>query len=305
MKAIRAPAIAAALIVLSGCGGGGGGNSTAPEAPFSFGAVQPNQTVVLDAMAVTLNTSIAVDGAGNATVTSADFTPEAAGTVQLRYDGSTTLAGIAINTPQPNSSVSFDQGSPGHEIRCGSGVCVAENPTAAAVSADPLALGWNYQTFGVWGVESSMTSAVFGALSAGSPTPASAVPTTGTATFNGITAGFYVDGAGTPYGMASTLTADVNFSSRSIQFQTSDMRLINANTGAESTRADLRVGGELGWSSGVNRFSGTVTTQNGALTGSAAGRFYGPAAEEMGGVYALSGTRTERMIGGFGARQSP
>jgi hypothetical protein len=249
---------------------------------------------------ITYNT----DASGNVTVIGAATNPsEGTGTMRLSYDGSRALNGINITTP--SSGVMFSQGSSGHSVSCSSGTCFAENPTASAVIADPYApsLNWNYQTFGVWGAVTGPTNSVFGALSAGSPTPGSAVPTSGNAVFNGLTAGFYVDASGTSFATASTMTANVSFSSRSIGFSTSDMTLVNANTGATSTSSGLAISGTLNYASGVNSFSGTVSTQNPALSGSASGRFYGPAAEEMGGTYQLQGSGVQRMIGGFGAKR--
>ncbi len=48
-------------------------------------------------------------------------------------------------------------------------------------------------------------------------------------------------------------------------------------------------------------FSGNVSATG--LTGSSSGQFYGPNAEELGGVFALEGTGVETYIGGYGAKQ--
>jgi C-lobe and N-lobe beta barrels of Tf-binding protein B len=88
----------------------------------------------------------------------------------------------------------------------------------------------------------------------------------------------------------------------------SDMTLVNANTGAETTRADLRLSGTLNYALGVNSFTGNLTTAhtnvNDRLNGPAAGRFYGPSAQEIGGVYRLTRTGSvESMLGGFGGKR--
>jgi hypothetical protein len=47
-----------------------------------------------------------------------------------------------------------------------------------------------------------------------------------------------------------------------------------------------------------------VTTANTQLTGTATGRFYGPLAEEIGGVYSLNGAGPlQSMGGGFGGKK--
>jgi hypothetical protein len=59
----------------------------------------------------------------------------------------------------------------------------------------------------------------------------------------------------------------------------------------------------LSYAQGVNSFSGGLTTANGALNGQGTGRFYGPSAQEIGGVYSLSGSGLSRLIGGFGGKR--
>ena len=82
---------------------------------------------------------------------------------------------------------------------------------------DPFAtnVGWNYQSFGVWQTSASPGGPMtFGAMSFGAPTPINALPTMGTATYNGLTAGVYVDPAGRLYGTSATMTTTVDFASK-------------------------------------------------------------------------------------------
>jgi hypothetical protein len=307
---MRATVLSMALAMLGACGGGGGGGGgvVAPtEVPFtSFGAIAANQTVVMDGTAVTASgtQTIAND---DATITSASFNPVGGATVRLGYDGSRTLRAISINTPQ--SSVSFDRDAQGHRLSCSGTLCLASNGTAEVIAADPFApsLNWNYQSFGIWSNDLSATSWVAGAVSAGSPTSGSSLPTTGTARFTGLAGGFFFDSVGTPFATFASMSADVNFGSQNIVFSTANTTALNANTGSERPgSADLNLRGVLSYAQGVNAFSGTVTTAPSAgLSGQASGRFYGPAAEEIGGVYSLSGAGLSRMAGGFGGKRSP
>ncbi len=317
---LRRIAICFVLIGLAACGGGGGGGDSAVEVPFSsfdsavevpfssFASVAPSQTVAMNAEAITANLAYTTDPDNNVTVTSVNLAPKGDGTMRLTYDGAGTLSGIGINSAQPNSSVSFSRGSLGHSVSCDGGTCLAESPTASAVIGDAFTLNWNYQTFGVWANDIAVGSSVFGALSAGNPTPGTAIPTGGApATFIGITAGFYVDSSGIPFATASTMSADVDWSARSIVFSTSDMTLVNVNTGVTSMSPTHRINGTLTYAPGVNSFSSANMTTPGGLTGTASGRFYCPAAEEIGGTYQLSkkSSTRERMIGGFGAKKVP
>ena len=174
------------------------------------------------------------------------------------------------------------------------------------------ALGWNYQTFGVWETATGSTFQV-GAISAGVPTPGPSVPTTGpNAIFTGVANGFYVDNAGAGWFTSASMSATVDWVNRNITFATGtniaapDTRLVNISSGASTTDPGLNLSGTLNYSPGVNAFTGTVTTQNTQLSGPANGRFYGPAATEIGGTYSLTptgGPSVQRMIGGFGGRQ--
>jgi hypothetical protein len=100
------------------------------------------------------------------------------------------------------------------------------------------------------------------------------------------------------------MTAVVDFQSRNIAFSTTNTVL----TGSSSTLpSNLDLTGNWSYGTGTSEFSGTVsTTPAGNLSGSATGRFYGPNAEEIGGVYSLtSNTMGDRstMIGGFGGKR--
>jgi hypothetical protein len=305
---MRAAAVSIALATLAACGGGGGGGGGSPsaiEVPFtSFAAIRPSQTVVMDGTAVTASGNQTVAPNGDFTVTSANLNPVGSATVRLSYDGSPTpaLRHITISTPS-SPSVTFDRDTPGHSISCGGGACVAENLAGTASAIDPFAVGWNYQTFGVWTTNTSPTSWAAGAVSVGAATSGSALPMTGNAVFNGGAAGVYVDSGGTAFATGAAMSAIVDFSARNIQFSTSGTTLINANTSAQTNDNGLNLSGTLSYAQGVNSFSGGVQTANGALSGQGSGRFYGPSAQELGGVYSLTGAGVSRMIGGFGGKQ--
>jgi hypothetical protein len=309
-RAMRATATSIVLATLVACGGGGGGggdprgsgNPNAIEVPFtSFAAITANQTVVMDSTAVTASGNQTFGGTA---ITSATIDPVAAATVRLGYDGARALKSISITTPQsPQISVSFDRDTPDHSVICSFATCEAVNPTASAIVMDPFVLGWNYQSFGVWDNDLSPTSWVLGAVSAGHPTTGNAVPTSGNPTFTGLAAGIFFNSVGTPFATAAGMSATVDFSAQRIVFSTLNTTLVNANDGARSMEPGLDLMGTFSYAQGVNAFSGTLNTRNAELTGQGSGRFYGPAAEEIGGVYSLSGLGVSRMVGAFGGKQ--
>jgi hypothetical protein len=300
------------LATLVACGGGGGGGggvlapAPAPSDPDTgagngpgqsapgpgFSTVGPNETLVMEGK------SAWVFGRSSGTeITSLHTGPIDDAAVKFSYDETRDLSAIQVTTPQ--ASFTFDR-SAGHTVRCdGSGVCEAENLAAgtSALAVDPNVVGWSYQSFGVWGT-TDLNSGPWNlnAISAGIPTSGSALPSTGAATFRGIALGVLINTAGV-HATTAMMKADVNFGSRSILFSTADTKI------AGSPNAELDLSGTMSYAQGVNAFSGTVRSANGQLNGQGAGRFFGPAAEEIGGVYSLGGSDMTRMIGGFGGKR--
>jgi hypothetical protein len=317
---IRAPGTMFIVVLaagVGGCGGGGGGGGGGSlivgEVPFtSFQSIRPNQTAVMSGgISQTASGSYTASGTG-ITFTSASLGPlDTSSTVKLTYDSFNTLSAISIATPQ--ASVSFSNTGTGNSIDCTSGLCAVSNASTSTAGividgTTATALGWNYQTFGVWEGDVSPGSWQAGAISAGNPTPASAVPTVGLATFTGLSSGFYADPTGTPFITAAGMTANVDFSARSVGFSTSNTQLVNVNTLATTADNGLNLTGTLTYAAGTNQFSGPVNTgvplSGVPLSGTATGQFYGPNAQEIGGTYGLSdGSGVSHMLGAFGGKR--
>ena len=183
-------------------------------------------------------------------------------------------------------------------------VAAARNGEALEVRmiANPYAQGWNYQSFGVWNTQ-GMAAGRINSLSFGSVTPASAVPSSGTASFVGKLGGIYVS----PSGDASMASADVrvsaDFGNRSLGFASSGTRLTqDLKAGTPAPHLDLA--GTLTYSPAANSFAGTLRNAGATMSGSTAGRYYGPAAQELGGVLSLKAANTpETLTGGYGAKR--
>jgi hypothetical protein len=266
--------------------------------PFtSFGAVQPNQRVVMPGISQTASGT--ATGSGTVATINLSAVDSAASSARLTYDGSRNLS--AMSFAAPGSSASYSGG----EINCGSGVgCTGENANSVALAADPNAFGWNYQSYGVWFKDTGPTTFEVGAMSAGAVTPGSSVPLSGPGNFTGLSSGLYVDPSGVPFFTSAQVSAVVNWGGRSIAFSTSNSTVANLSTnGTPSSNNDLNMTGTLTYGSGSSQFTGAVNATGAGLSGNATGRFYGPAAEEMGGVYGLTGSGPSRMTGAFGARR--
>ena len=181
-------------------------------------------------------------------------------------------------------------------------IAVKEDGLEAGFAASARSLGWNYQSFGGWlmaiGFEEFEEEVVVQTV--GATSPPSGVPMTGTATYEGLSAGVYTVNSGA-LATVSDVEAVVDFATRSIDFMTSGTEVSNVNRDATEMPA-LNMTGTLGYEAGANQFMGSVTT-TGGFTGTANGLFYGPAAEEIGGTFATQGTGVEAYIGGFGAAQ--
>ncbi|QDX80427.1 hypothetical protein B9N43_03605 [Denitratisoma sp. DHT3] len=175
-----------------------------------------------------------------------------------------------------------------------------------------------YMTFGTWFEDrttGSTAQGVNGSFVYGSATDPASIPSTGTASYAGNISGTYflANGAEPPDTHAS-MNATVDFSARSLSFSTQNSRIYNSydNTYDQATNKvtivnsnataapELNMNGTLTYAAGSNVFSGTVTDAGGR-SGTATGRFFGPAAEEIGGAFGLSaagkGTHSGYFVG--------
>lgn len=288
--------LVASLASLCGCGGGGGGTNSAGTVPFtSFSAIQPNQSVVMTGM------SQSADGTGDFTHVSAltiNGADTASTSATASFDSAVALSGVSLSSPQVSVSLNKSNGT----VSCVSSLCDLFNSNAEVVVMNAPALGWNYQTFGVWDRTISGTNFQVGAFSVGAVTPGSAVPVSGISVFSGLATGFFVDTGGTPYVTSATMAASVDFSARSIFFTTGATTRADLATATPVSDTGLNITGTLTYAPGTNQFSGSVTTANTNLSGTATGRFYGPGAQEIGGLYSLTGTGGS-MLGGFGGKR--
>lgn len=280
--------ILAISLLVSACGGGGG-SGTVPTTPFtSWSTVPPTSTVIVDGLGQqstydydpgTKQVSNIVEGAVSGGYSA-----------QLTFDAG-VLIGMKLVTP--TAALSFAS----NEIfDLFPEVVGATNRTSNALLANPVALGWDYQTFGVWETGLDTDSGSFGAMSVGAASPG--IPA-GDATFVGRVAGSWVDATGKGHAVLANL--EVGLSGQSLSLTTTGTR-VSENWTTFSPNADLDMSGTL-TITGTNGFTGTLTTTSG-LTGDSTGQFYGPNAEELGGVFFLEGGG-ETYSGAYGATSVP
>lgn len=171
-----------------------------------------------------------------------------------------------------------------------------------AAVANPFDLGWDYQSFGAWNGQGRSGGYVH-ATTFGAPTPGASVPTTGSAAFTGKLAGFYLSSTGTGYTAAADLNVQANFGNRTLNLSSSGT-VLTRNFTSGTPAPHLNVSGTLNYAAGSSTFNGTLANTGGTMSGASQGRFYGPAAQELGGVFTLkSPTTVESFAGAYGAKR--
>ena len=295
-----------AMFLLSACGGGGGGGSAigggGGPAPFTkWSDITPPTTVT--------TSGISQDGsyispAPTYTVTSlTDHGTSTASSATITYGAGGAVERISINTP--HTTVTWDQAS-GDVFTVTPSVTAVNDPagTKVGVAAEPTFWGWDYQTFGLWVTGRGLGSGTLGAITVGAPTAGSAIPVAGSATFTGWSSGLYLNATGTVDSITDApLTVNANFVTRTLNLATTGSGKTSMQTAIFTAAPNLDMTGTLTYAAGTNSFTGPVTA-TGGMTGTSTGQFYGPNAEELGGVFSLTGVvGVESHAGAYGAKQ--
>jgi hypothetical protein len=216
-KMWRLIAAASLTLALSACGGGGSSgnvNSTPPPPTqfTSFTNVAANTSTVISGS--TREGTAVVSSSGAILPSGVSDPTEGSGSVTFSVNAQRQTTSLSVNGG--SSSVSFNSSSTVTPFVDTNGRAIATGLSNAsgsdqALYADPYVLGFDYQSFGVWGTGLVPGStARIGAISAGSRTGAASVPTAGSATFNGGVGGIYVDNAGIAFRYGAYATYDVN-----------------------------------------------------------------------------------------------
>jgi hypothetical protein len=299
-------------LMLTACGGGGGGTAATP-API------PITTTAFTTWRTDLaSKAFQLDGEGNqvsgvldanSNFSSVGDAEAATAGALFTFDSSSNLSGLFLTST--TSTASKTEGFAGAQITSLAediNFLNATSTTSKAIISDPKSLGWDYQSFGVWetGLDTSDSRALY-AISVGTPTAGTAIPGSGTADFTGKVVGSYVSAGGLGHTVLADLSVAADFGSQSLVFNTTNTR-ISADGVTYTGTSSLDLSGSLGYGIGNNSISGTLTTTGGSpLTGNSTGQFYGPAAEELGGVFFLKNPSdplsVETYSGAYGAKR--
>ncbi len=298
----------AAALVLSACGGGGGFSGVRSSAPPpSYSVITSNAAVPAQSFPTRLDQPGTLRTRNAVTVGSATWT--AAGVPQsVRLD--ITIRNALVSGSDIFFTETFTAFSPIVDPATGVSFSASEK-TAGDGSIrrvrlmTPASLGLHYSTLGAWEYAPSASALqTFAAQFAMGPaTRGTELPTSGSAHYGGVMIGKYADGTAI-VPVSAYASASANFGARVLHVGTSGTYLEGPNVGRPDLDIDMATSA-LGWSVGSNVLSGTLRTGGGAMSGSASGRFYGPAAAELGGSFFLrSGSDTEQMSGAFVMKKS-
>ncbi|SNS41840.1 Transferrin binding protein-like solute binding protein [Noviherbaspirillum humi] len=177
---------------------------------------------------------------------------------------------------------------------------------------------FNYGNLAQWITQDTVQIAEWGATGAehnqirrgvnafGSTTPVAAIPTTGTASYSGRAYGWYTDAKDKePTSFYGDVTVTVNFATREVTVAFLAPKTFNdAGTALPAVAFTNKVLMGAAGSNVTNYLNGTATIGSGAsaLNGGLSGRFFGPAADEVGGAFSMNNANAA-VVGGFISRK--
>jgi hypothetical protein len=284
--------------------------ATPDASPASFSSWQNHRNgaaVTATGPGAILSTSRSGDGNTVSVTLEASLYPRR--TATLTYDSSGSLRRLyAYELEYARSDSSVLSSEPGIEVAWGTSstgqTAFTSTPAdGVALVANPFELGWDYQSFGAWTDPEGPAVEHLHANSFGAATPGSAVPSSGAATFAGKLAGMHVDPSGKGSMAVASLSVDVDFSRRTLSLASSGTSL-SRDLSVDGAAPHLDVNGTLTYSPGSSAFTGTLGNAGGTMSGTSSGQFYGPAAQELGGMFVLHAPKTvEKFVGAYGAKR--
>jgi hypothetical protein len=300
--------------LLSGCGASLDDNSssTTPASKATLPAGTPasfSEATLKWSNVSEANTTVTADGfSSEATLVYKTSTVPApvidtSAQVKIAYDSSGNISGLSVIND--NVNLTWNDGF-GEHTR-GSSLTVTDGDDADGMIYDPEnGSNWNYQTMATWVQANEAAGGRIGAMSVGNKTAGTSIPSLSTAVFTGVAEGMYVTDNHDFYGVSSSATLSANFATQSVTFATTNSKIHTLDTLVPTSKSDLDLTGTFSYSADSNTLtsSSLSTTSSGWTGGTASAKFYGPNAEEIGGVFSIRGTGPrEAYEGAFGAKQ--
>jgi len=241
-----------------------------------------------------------------------DYTPLAAeqsGGVQVidvdydvNHDGQ--VDGFTVYGPKTTRTWDIDPAGMAGIDRTSTNIGLYGDDSIYALSS--LAGGYEYQSFGVWSTGRGSDKGTQGSFSVGAATDIAKVQDKGSAVFTGQALGTYVDGNNGQFVSNADARLEADFADRIVYFETANTKLTDVGTAVSSDAPLFDMAGSMTYID-ANDLSGKVAAKNG-LSGTLDGQFYGPGAQEIGGVFTLNKGPEENELhesftGSFGAKR--
>jgi len=193
------------------------------------------------------------------------------------------------------------------------GQTVTVYPKAQYVPATPGSpiIGLQYSNFGAWNMQGTAFGFTFGTFGSGTPTATASMPTSGSATYSGHAMGISV-ASNAIYNIHGNLTMTADFALNTISGSMTGMQaaLPNSTSTAAGAFNDITLAPVAISGAAFTLGTATAGPQPAAglnpagiaagSTGTYSGHFYGPAANEVTGVWSMNGGN---VAGAFGAKQ--
>lgn len=313
LEKLLVPTFAILLTACGGGGGGGGGGSLSQQSTSftSWSNVSPNQTVELEGISYNADYTAP---SPTFTVTQVSNFSEANSSVSISYDGQQNPTAIRLTSGSKSKSFSTSSGDTlgnlGDYIGAEwSDISFAINSSgeSIAIAAEPYSsnIDWNYQSFGAWETGRGTGSGYAAVTSVGRSTSGSSIPTNGTGVYTGYSGGIALSADGTrDYFVSSNFQATANFSNRQVSIQATNSGAYDpVNDAIYNGTLVFDYTGNLTYNSGSNSLTGTLTTTTNN-SGTVKGQFYGPNAEELGGIFEITNYNGVGLYtGAFGAKR--
>jgi hypothetical protein len=301
MRAEHLPLWVTMALALASCGGGGSSSGLAGNTEIAV----PFQSAGSLTSYNGSSASVSFDaGTGITTAGAPEPADTANNVVILNTDDNGGLqavtVGIATTNGGPTQGLVTISNGIGDAVLATAPAIASLASTVAHGGANQLVYqgviaGLSFSAYGAWLVNTAGSNYNVGTFALGTETAGAQMPATGTASYTGTTLGFGANSAA-PFTFTGTAAIGVNFATNSVtnatfgNFVTQDVN----DSSAGPTLPNLTGTGSIVG----NKY--TVPIAGTGLTGSAAGAFYGPAANETAGVFQANGG-TVSLIGSFGA----
>lgn len=307
MNRLANAGLLAGLMSLTACGGAGSSIQSASSTPdANTQAVASLATGSETTNATTLTGTFTDPDDRPSNVVTAQTTGAAPG-VTLSYDSATRSYTIRIAQGGVNETITY---GPGERDRTPDrpGFIEFERRLANGTDADlllrvPGSAGSNlsHVGYGIWDSDQNVSTTAdlerWAFFVFGQRTPASDVPTSGTATYNGTVDGLWTS-ATASYLLSGSAQLLADFAAGTVR---GDLNISGRNRETNLTTAMDRLAGTAALNRARGEFSGNLTGTSG-FAGTWNGTFFGPRAREAGGTFSVT-RGAEAAVGVFTAGQ--